>query len=179
MLVLQTKATLCERYYLLPIIIHQPPILYVMWNVKQLSSILNLKKSLKCQWTNVINQMLLRERTFSQPKTCASECPDRQKERLWKCTEWPQFSLLAAALRLGIKNFCEQTHDQTTTPKDSKWTELTARQPMIHRRDFSFYNTANKLPLSISVLYSKIECSFLEFLCSKIHINWDKNNLLN
>lgn len=88
--------------------------------------------------------MLLRERTFSQPEICASECPDCQKERLWKCTEWPQFSLLAAALRLGIKNFCEQTHDQTTTPKASKWTELTTRQPMIHRRDFSFYNTANK-----------------------------------
>lgn len=29
-LVFETRATLCERYYLFPVIIHQSPILYVM-----------------------------------------------------------------------------------------------------------------------------------------------------
>lgn len=40
------------------------------------------KRAISVSEQDVINQMLLRERTFSQPKICTSECPDCQKERL-------------------------------------------------------------------------------------------------
>lgn len=62
--------------------------------------------------------------------------------------------LLAAVLRLCIKNFCEQTHDQTTTPKASKLTELTTHQPLAQLRDLSLCNTtANKTTTSFSFIF--------------------------